>query len=226
MKGLILKDLLGVKSTLVALSVMLCIPILMCVLGAILGVSIATMAIVSATATLCLMSMIMAINFGAYDESCGLDSFAPAFPVNRTKIVMAPYCTDLLVMLVSSLIIFIVEIICLMSEGMPLAPEYPAVYVIFVLLISAITNPIIYKFGAQIGSYVISGIIALLGLFATAASNTLGDNISDKVIDAVLKTIFNRNTLNLAIISGLVICVIFFLLSMLISIFIYKKKDL
>lgn len=225
MKGLILKDLLSVKSTFAALIFMLCIPLLICVLVAILGMSIAAIAIISVTAILGLMNMVIATNFGTYDESCGLDSFTVAFPVSRTKIVLARYCSNLLVMFFSSLIIFIVQIICFVSEGVPLTTMYHAVYIIFMLLGYAIINPIIYKFGAQIGGYIISGTIALLGLCVTAVGNILDENISDGAIDAMLEIILSGNNLQLVMIFGFAICVMLFVLSMLISILIYKRKD-
>lgn len=162
MKGLIYKDLLALKQILITMAAL-----------SVFYVALGTMGsnsegVVNYFPMLALLiNMMASLSCGSYDEQCGWDSFGSALPVSRTQIVLARYGMNLIVILLTTVMVIVSEFayhVVWHSKISALEILYP---VVGSLIYMAIINPIIYKFGANKGRWMIVAILVIhMVLFA------------------------------------------------------------
>ena len=162
MKGLIYKDLLSLKQILITMAAL-----------SVFYVALGTMGsdsegVVNYFPMLALIiNMMASLSCGGYDEQCGWDSFGSALPVSRAQIVLARYGMNLIVILLTTVMVIVSEFAyhLVWHSGISAAAIlYPIVVSLGYL---AITNPIIYKFGANKGRWMIVAILVIpMVLFA------------------------------------------------------------
>ncbi len=223
MKGLIIKDLIQLKQVWIILLVIM--------------VSYTYLGIMNNSGTLLffvmvgIIAMMTPLTCAGYDEQCNWDSFGNSFPVSRTKVVLARYIAENIVILVTFLLIAVAQIAIFFTGGEILGlPGYVGM-IIMALIINTIMNPIIYKFGAQKSRFVMIAICLVLTIissivlmFATTSERDWVISINDK-IDAFIDTL-SQIPGSVIMLILLAIFGVLYALSIRLSISIYKKKDL
>ena len=142
MKGLILKDLLNLKSTFKTLGIM--ILFFACVFipqgnGFIFGIII-------------LMFAMMVVTTISYDDLAKWDTYALTMPVTRKEIVTSKYLIMIILNTLGSLLALVVGIIGNMIMGQSFSLEILAITgVIFLIafIFGSVIIPLIYKFGTE-----------------------------------------------------------------------------
>ena len=217
MKGLIIKDLLFIKSTWKHLIIMF--------IGSLL-ISIAAGNYLLAVCVLPVMLLSSGINTFQTDEFYNTESYILSFPLSRKKIVLSKYLFTLLMLLISTyiglVIYYLISIIIhpgfnglnadMLKQFLML--EFSALFV------DSIFYPVIYKFGCEKSRLVLLSILMLLlgiGAIASVYINTANIKIDfEKIVD-FLQT---YGVYTLGIFVAVCLTISYFL-----SIIFYKKKD-
>lgn len=217
MKGLVIKDLLFIKSTWKHLIIMF--------IGSLL-ISIALGNYLLAICVLPVMLLSSGINTFQTDEFYNTDSYILSFPLSRRKIVLSKYIFTIIMLLISTyiglLLYFLINLIIhpgfngLNTEMLKqlLMLEFSAVFV------NSVFYPIIYKFGCEKSRLVLLSIVMLLLGIVSIASvyiNTQNVNIDFESIINILQT-YGVYVLGVFV----TICLI---ISYFLSVLFYKKKD-
>lgn len=219
MKGLILKDLLTFKTTITAMIFLLIFYIILGMYGD-SSVMFVTMA--------CVINMMIPLTCAGYDEQCGWDSFGNSLPVGRTRTVIARYLTEFVIMLGTLLIIAVSQIIFVFTNNTIMSLPYYIAIIAVTSLISAIMNPVLYKFGVQKGRFVmiaiflVPSILTFMGYMFLITSST--EDAFNESLEAFFAALEQIPDMAIALIV-LAVCALIYALSMLLSISIYKKKD-
>ncbi len=157
MKGLLIKDILGLRRYFFSFAVI-------CLAFLILSVLMKTAMFVSSI--LAVLFLMMPLTVFSYDESAKWDAYGLTLPVSRKQIVLSRYVLTLLMLAVGSLIgaVFTYGITLLpgveeTSQGML---EVIPVICGMGLIILAVVFPLIYKFGAEKGRYLMIAVFLLL----------------------------------------------------------------
>lgn len=223
MKGLVYKDLLALKQSMMTTAAIMVLYIVMGIMSSDGSTLFCVMAGV--------MNMMIPLTCAAYAEQCGWDSFGNALPVSRTKTVLARYCTGMVVMLATLLLVAAAQVIMMFTGNSAMDWSVYIAVVLISLLINAVMNPIVYKFGVQKSRFVMMAvflvptiIFSAIAMLAITSENDLVINIVDSIgsfIDSL--TQIPDIVLMLGILA---VFAIIYALSILLSISIYKKKDL
>ena len=157
MKGLLIKDILGLRRYFFSFAVI-------CLAFLILSVLMKTAMFVSSI--LAVLFLMMPLTVFSYDESAKWDAYGLTLPVSRKQIVLSRYVLTLLMLAVGSLIgaVFTYGITLLpgveeTSQGML---EVIPVICGMGLIILAVVFPLIYKVGAEKGRYLMIAVFLLL----------------------------------------------------------------
>ena len=157
MKGLLIKDILGLRRYFFSFAVI-------CLAFLILSVLMKTAMFVSSI--LAVLFLMMPLTVFSYDESAKWDAYGLTLPVSRKQIVLSRYVLTLLMLAVGSLIgaVFTYGITLLpgveeTSQGML---EVIPVICGMGLIILAVVFPLIYKFGAEKGRYLMIAVFLLV----------------------------------------------------------------
>ena len=157
MKGLLIKDILGLRRYFFSFAVI-------CLAFLILSVLMKTAMFVSSI--LAVLFLMMPLTVFSYDESAKWDAYGLTLPVSRKQIVLSRYVLTLLMLAVGALIgaVFTYGITLLpgveeTSQGML---EVIPVICGMGLIILAVVFPLIYKFGAEKGRYLMIAVFLLL----------------------------------------------------------------
>ena len=226
MKGLIIKDFMAVRTALPTLSVMLLLPLLIVIPMAAIsgGLAVQTLC-VCLTALLCIINSVVGMSFGSYDEQCGWNTFGCALPVSRTQTVLARYGAGLLLLGASLGILLTMQILCFIFTGEQIVWYYPAVLIILTLLTEGIMTPVIYLFGAQIGGYIFAALFMLAGIGGTALGRSRTMEMSDEAFDAMIENGLQTHLFAKAAALTVLGSMILYVLSVPLSIHIFKKKE-
>lgn len=218
MRGLIIKDLLFVKNNYKTAFIMF--------IGSLL-ISIAWGNYLLAICVLPLMLLASCISTFQTDEFYNTESFTLTYPISRNKIVLSKYVFTILMTLISTYIGLVIYLLIYFIIN----PGYYGINVDMIkqllmlecaaLIVDAIFFPIIYKFGCEKSRIVLMSIVMfLLGIISIISVYI--NVISEKVINLEgIITFINRHGLPVL----LILVIVFALISYLISLFIYKRKD-
>ena len=213
------------RTALPTLSVMLLLPLLIVIPMAAIsgGLAVQTLC-VCVTALLCIINSVVGMSFGSYDEQCGWNTFGCALPVSRAQTVLARYGAGLLLLGASLGILLTAQILCFIFTGEQIVWYYPAVLIILTLLTEGVMTPVIYQFGAQIGGYIFAALFMLAGIGGTAfRSRTL--EMSDEAFDAMIENGLQTHLFAKAAALTVLGSMILYVLSVPLSIHIFKKKE-
>lgn len=211
MKGLVYKDLIAIKTSIMPMIFLMAIFI---VTGIISGTGAMSFTIMAAV-----LNMMIPLTCAGYDEQCGWNVFGTALPVSRTKMVLARYMTGMTILLSNLLIILVVDIIMFAAYGQPTALSHYGIIATLSLFTNALMNPVIYKFGVHIGSIIIAvmySVPACLFALLTISAPEGPFEVLQLIADGAEQIPFA---------PILAILAVFYALSILLSISIYKKKD-
>ena len=217
MKGLILKDLLFIKSTWKTLIVMF--------IGAML-VSVALGNYLLAVCVVPVMLLSSGINTFQTDEFYNTESYILSFPFSRKQIVLSKYLFTIIMLLIATYIGLMIYALIHFTihpgfNGLNidmikqlLMWEFAAIFV------DSVFYPVIYKFGCEKSRFVLMSVLMLLlglGAIASVYINTQHIQIDYQgIVDFV-------QAYGVYALAGFV--TVTFILSYIISIIVYKRKD-
>ena len=223
MKGIITKDLLGLKQVGLTMGLLMLFYLF---LGFMSGNdSGGGMSYFSIMALV--INVMVPLSCAGYDEQCDWDSFGASLPVSKNKIVICRYIVNLMVMCFTTFVVFVANMLFAAFGGSTAGVLSYVIPVIVSVYYIAIMTPIIYKFGVQKSRFIViaimivpSMLIAGLGVFM--ANHAEGE--SSMFLDSI-DAISSVPVIPVAI-GATVIAAVVYALSMLLSMRIYCKKEL
>ena len=224
MKGLIIKDLLGLKQITVTIAILMGFYLFMGFMSGGESNQVGYFSIM-----VLVINAMIPLTCAGYDEQCGWDTFGGALPVSRAKTVAARYMNSLLTLAGSLALVLIADLIYTQVGGYQTnASAYLYPFAAATLYVS-LMNPIIYRFGVQ-KSRIVMIIIVLIPTFVGIALLALLNAGShsewlDAALDSVPENVFTQPDAGVVVCTVLV-CAVIYALSMLLSFHIYQKKDL
>ena len=156
MKGLLIKDILGLRKYFFS-----CVVI--CFFFLILSVLVKTAMFVSSI--LSVLFLLMPLTVFSYDESAKWDAYGLTLPVTRKQMVFSRYVLTLLMLVVGSLIGSVLTYGITQLPGVEeTSQEMLAVIPVICglgLIILSVVFPLIYQFGAEKGRYIMIAVFLL-----------------------------------------------------------------
>ena len=209
MIGLIYKDLMVMRKTLVLYMVIF-------VVYGYMGIAYDQGGLLFAM-VLVLSAMLPASSI-AYDERCKWDKIANTAPLSRKEIVMAKYLFAILLTVFSVAVCFVIY---LFDSRMPMTEKLIMCYMLTMggMLYQALLLPVNIKFGAEKGRNIMLAIMFVPVLLVVAVSNT---GLVD--LPAVVQFLENNEQLIPYIVTSTVAGV--YAASVTLSVKIYENKDL
>ena len=217
MKGLIIKDLLFLKSTWKNMIILF--------IGSLL-ISIALGNYLLTICTLPIMLLSSGINTFQTDEFYNTESYTLSYPLSRKQIVLSKYIFTLILLILSSYIGLMIYYLV----GLIINPGYNGLntdmlkYFFMMeagaLIVDSIFYPVIYKYGCEKSRLVLMSIVMLLlgiGSILSVYMNTVQINYDFAGLLNFIQT-YGIQVLG-------VIVLIFLILSYILSIVFYKHKD-
>ena len=217
MRGLIIKDLLFIKSTWKSLVIMF--------IGSIL-ISIALGNFLVTICILPIMFMTSGITTFQTDEFFNSNSFYLTVPLTRKQMVLSKYLFTLLMFVISTYVG--ISIYCLIhftfDQESLWANTDMLRYLIMMeygaIIVNCFFYPVIYKFGCEKGRFVLLSIMmVVLGIFAVLTMVIEWDKIVSNI--TVLTNFINEY--GIYVLTGL--CILIMIISYFVSIKVFKKKD-
>ena len=209
MIGLIYKDLMVMRKTLVLYMVIF-------VVYGYMGITYDQGGLL--IAMVLVMSSILPVSSIAYDERCKWDKIANTAPLSRKEIVMAKYLFAILLTVFSVAVCFVIY---LFDSRMPMTEKLIMCYMLTMggMLYQALLLPVNIKFGAEKGRNIMMAIMFVPVLFVVAVSKT---GLVD--LSAVVLFLENNEHLIPYIVTATVAVV--YSVSVTLSVKIYENKDL
>lgn len=203
MQGLIVKDLLNIKKQLLYYGVFIAIYL---VLALTAGMSDFFGTMIS------VMCAVLPITAIAYDERAKWDRYALSMPVSRRDIVLSKYLLGLLFCTAA----FIVNVAFLLFSGTDVAGGLiykPLLFAATGLCFLSLLLPLIFRFGVERGRI----LMILLAFLPAAVIGTLPEIEND-----IFQGMFSGSSLSVIFFA----CILLFLASVSVSIWIYKRKEI
>lgn len=209
MLGLVYKDLMVMRRTLLLYGAMGIVYGIIAIYGDQYGMVFALMMIVSA------MVPVSAIS---YDERSKWDKIVNTMPLSRKEIVLSKYVLAILLTAISSVIIFAFY---MLVPEMPLEEKAvtTAVMAMMAMLYQAALMPVMFKFGSEKGRTMMLAILFVPAVLIFAIGEM---NIID--VNAAISFLERNEAMIPYLMVGFVLAI--YSLSMALSVKIYEKKDL
>lgn len=209
MVGLVYKDLMVMRRTLLLYGAMGLVYGVIAIAGDQYGMVFALMMIVSA---------MMPVSAISYDERSKWDRIVNTMPLSRKEVVLAKYLLAILLTAVSSVLIFAFY---MLVPEMPLAEKAitTAIMAMMAMVYQAALMPVMFKFGSEKGRTIMLAILFVPAVLIFAIGEM---NIID--FGAVGAFLDRNEAIVPYILAG--IALVIYSLSMALSVKIYQKKDL
>ena len=209
MLGLVYKDLMVMRRTLLLYGAMGIVYGIIAIYGDQYGMVFALMMIVSA------MVPVSAIS---YDERSKWDKIVNTMPLSRKEIVLSKYLLAILLTAISSVIIFAFY---MLVPEMPLEEKavITAVMAMMAMIYQAALMPVMFKFGSEKGRTMMLAILFVPAVLIFAIGEM---NIID--VNAAISFLERNEAMIPYLMVGFVLAI--YSLSMALSVKIYEKKDL
>ena len=209
MLGLVYKDLMVMRRTLLLYGAMGIVYGIIAIYGDQYGMVFALMMIVSA------MVPVSAIS---YDERSKWDKIVNTMPLSRKEIVLSKYVLAILLTAISSVIIFAFY---MLVPEMPLEEKAvtTAVMAMMAMLYQAALMPVMFKFGSEKGRTMMLAILFVPAVLIFAIGEM---NIID--VNAAISFLERNEAMIPYLMAGFVLAI--YSLSMALSVKIYEEKDL
>lgn len=210
MIGLILKDLIQMKRIMKTLAVLALLYIVIAVFQG------SSEIIVSLSVVVC---VITGINTLAMDEHSKWNQYALTLPFDRASLVLGKYIMLLIMSCISAVVVMLLEG-CIIRGAGSMAGVFEVGIVSFVgsVFSMSLMLPFIYKFGIERGRYILMAFVMIPFLIALVGEKA-GITLSAPSIGNALQTIEHNPWILVVIFILFVVC------SMMISIWICKKKE-
>ena len=164
-----------------------------------------------------IMSMLPITSF-SYDQHAKWDLYTQTLPVSRKELVMSKYMLGIMSIVAGAILAILLNIIILLVKSLEVDLWYlilaNSLIALVALLYLSILIPLVYKFGVEKSRLLMIIVLAIPSVLAIGLSK-LGVSIS--VLDEIKPVI--------VVAIGLVFVVCVMLISYVISIRIYMKKD-
>lgn len=223
MKGIITKDLLGLKQIALTMGLLMVFYLALGFMN--MKDSGGSMSYFSIMALV--INVMIPLSCAGYDEQCDWDSFGAALPVSRKQIVTCRYIVNLLVIGFTTLVMLVGNILFKALGGSPSGLAEYLFPIVFSLLYIAVMTPIIYKFGVQKSRFIVIAVMVVPAMLIAAFCMFMATSRSEDsfpFMDAI-ETLSSVPAIPAAI-GVAVIAVGVYALSMLLSMKIYKNKEL
>ena len=209
MIGLIYKDLMVMRKTLVLYMVIF-------VVYGYMGIAYDQGGLL--IAMVLVMSSILPVSSIAYDERCKWDKIANTAPLSRKEIVMAKYLFAILLTVFSVAVCFVIY---LFDSRMPMTEKLIMCYMLTMggMLYQALLLPVNIKFGAEKGRNIMLAIMFVPVLLVVAVSNT-------GLVDLSTVVLFLENNEHLIPYIVTATVAVVYAASVTLSVKIYENKDL
>lgn len=207
MKGLLLKDLYMTKKY--------CKMVLVCIV-VFAGVSIVEPSNLFFQFYPVIMASILPVTILGYDEKCHWDAYGQIFPYAKKQFVSVKYLMSLIFVCGMWLLLAAVRLVCMSADRTGVPDGFLFVFLLILscgLLSSAVLLPVIFKFGTEKGRLAYLFTIVLI---CAGGAYTMSVDIS-------LYIPVSADVLSFLILAG---SIVFFLLSWLLSVKIYEKREL
>ncbi|QHI72396.1 ABC-2 transporter permease [Aminipila terrae] len=219
MKGLILKDFLSLKKQ--------ALPMLL-FFGVYFFISIMTKNASFLTGVVMIFCAMLPMTALSYDDRAGFSKYALTMPVSRSTLVISKYVMALILMGFGSIFSLLLNAVIGSFSFMESLWSVAMTMLIGCLMVS-ISLPPIFKYGIEKGRFIMIGIVMIIGFLGGFTIIGFGNGNASMTIDnngvslgSKIDAFFNSNMVFVGI---LVISAFIFLLSMSISLAIYRKKD-
>ena len=222
MKGLITKDLLGLRQVALTMGLLMVFYIFLGFMnmkdsGGMMYFSIMALVI----------NIMVPLSCAGYDEQCGWDSFGAALPVSKKQIVACRYIVNLLVIGFTTFVILVGNILFAAFGGTPSGLAEYLFTIVISLIYIAVMTPTIYKFGVQKSRFIVIAVMIVPAMLTAALGMWMATSRSEDsfplmdAIDGLSSIPLIPATIVLTVAS-----VGIYALSMLLSMKIYKNKEL
>lgn len=222
MKGIITKDLLGLKQVALTMGILMLFYLFMGFMS--LKDSDGGMSYFSIMALV--INVMVPLSCAGYDEQCDWDSFGASLPVSKGKIVACRYIVNLLVMGFTTLVVFVANIVFAAFGGTPTGILGYLIPILITVYYVSIMTPIIYQFGVQKSRFIIIAVMILPALLVAGIGMFMANSADEE--SSMLDTLDHLSSVPVipVVIGVTVIAVVVYALSMLLSMKIYKNKEL
>ena len=164
-----------------------------------------------------IMSMLPITSF-SYDQHAKWDLFSQTLPVSRKQLVMSKYVLGIISIVAGVILAILLNVAVLLVKSLEVDIWYlisaNSLIALVALLYLSILIPLVYKFGVEQSRLLTIVVLAIPSLLAIALSKA---GVSIPVLDEITPAIF--------VAIGLVFVVCVMLISYVISVRIYMKKD-
>nr|WP_315024876.1 ABC-2 transporter permease [uncultured Aminipila sp.] len=219
MRGLILKDFLSLKKQI--------LPMLL-FFSVYFFISIITKNSSFLTGVIMIFCAMLPMTALSFDDRAGFAKYALTMPVSRNTLVIGKYVMALILIVLGSIISLLVNALI---GTMPFIESLLAVAITMLIgsLMISISLPPIFKFGVEKGRFIMIGIVMIIGFLGGFTAISVGDGNASMSIDNngfslgdKIDAFFSNNLSFLAILA---VSALIFLLSMGLSMAIYRKKE-
>ena len=164
-----------------------------------------------------IMSMLPITSF-SYDQHAKWDLFSQTLPVSRKQLVISEYVRGIISIVVGAILAILLNVAVLLVKSLEVDIWYlilaNSLIALVALLYLSILIPLVYKFGVEKSRLLTIVVLAIPSVLAIVLSNA---GVSIPVLDEITPAI--------VVAIGLVFVVCVMLISYVISVRIYMKKD-
>ena len=164
-----------------------------------------------------IMSMLPITSF-SYDQHAKWDLFSQTLPVSRKQLVMSKYVLGIISIVAGAILAILLNVAVLLVKSLEVDIWYlilaNSLIALVALLYLSILIPLVYKFGVEKSRLLTIVVLAIPSVLAIVLSNA---GVSIPVLDEITPAI--------VVAIGLVFVVCVMLISYVISVRIYMKKD-
>ena len=164
-----------------------------------------------------IMSMLPITSF-SYDQHAKWDLFSQTLPVSRKRLVMSKYVLGIISIIAGAILAILLNVVVLLVKSLEVDVWYlflaNSLIALVALLYLSILIPLVYKFGVEKSRLLMIVVLAIPSVLAIGLSKA---GVSIPVLDEITPAIL--------VAIGLVLVVCVMLISYVISVRIYMKKD-
>lgn len=160
---------------------------------------------------ICILSLMVPLNTIAYDEKAGWDKYALTMPVSRKNMVIGKYAVGI-ISGAMAMLLSIAAALFAREKISEVIISCAAVFVISVMMVSVVL-PIIFKFGVEKGRLVFMGVSVLFALIVVLISMGNVPVLSEGFLKAAA---YSMPFVAIAMLAA----------SVVLSVYIYKAKEL
>ena len=223
MKGIITKDLIALRQVALTMGILMVFYLFLGFMN--MGNSDGSMSYLSIMALV--INVMVPLSCAGYDEQCGWDVFGASLPLSRNQIVACRYLVNLIIIGFTTLVVFIGNLIFMAFGCHSMGFEAYLIPIVISLFYIALITPIIYRFGVQKSRFIVIAVMLLPSMLVAGLLIFMG-NAAEEESSSMTDTLDALTSIPVipAVIAATVIAAGLYVLSMLLSMRIYRNKEL